>query len=233
MIRANCVVGVGTLKATISCTQTCPTQPMDGQPAQCRVVSATPRGVLTKKAALLWNKLVPNTINEKPTDPATAKVARVLMRIPIHKLRIAWSAAWGLLAVLLAGFWVRSSHVADGAYIPLPAQSAISIRSITSRLVVTHHATGRTRTWAAWSGDFDDFQLVEARLADDSFGFGYFANSPNRTVIVPHWFVIAICTTLAALPTIRWSTRFRLRTLLIITTLFAVALGGILYVERR
>ena len=148
-------------------------------------------------------------------------------------LRIAWSVAWGVVAVLLCVLWVRSTRVADGAYVPLPSKAAISIRSITSRIIVTHHATGRTREWVAWHGEFDDFQLVEARLADDRLGFGYFANSPNKTVIIPTWFLFAIFATLAAFPNIHWSKRFGLRTLLIITTLVALALGGILYVERR
>src|SRR5687767_6734425 len=45
--------------------------------------------------------------------------------------------------------------------------------------------------------------------------------------IVPHWFAIATFASLAAVRWIRWSKRFTLRTLLIVTTLIALVLGAI------
>ena len=54
---------------------------------------------------------------------------------------------------------------------------------------------------------------------------------PNVWVLVmPHWFLVLVVATLSALPWFRW--RFSLRTLLIVTTLIAVALGAIGYAVR-
>ena len=114
------------------------------------------------------------------------------------------------------------------------SQTAISIRSITSRLIVMHHATGRTREWTAWHGEFDDFQLVEARRADQNMGSRLLCRFPQtRPLSSPPGSLIAIFATLAALPNIRWSKRFSLRVFLIVTTLLALALGVVLYAERN
>jgi hypothetical protein len=50
-------------------------------------------------------------------------------------------------------------------------------------------------------------------------------------VMVPHWFGVLIFVNLASLPWLRW--RFSLRTLLIATTLVAVALGLAVYATRK
>jgi hypothetical protein len=44
-------------------------------------------------------------------------------------------------------------------------------------------------------------------------------------LILPHWFLAVAATTLAYVPWLRWSKRFSLRTLLIVTTLVALVLG--------
>ena len=44
-------------------------------------------------------------------------------------------------------------------------------------------------------------------------------------LMLPYWLLILVSTTLAAAPWIEWPRRFSLRTLLIATTLVAVALG--------
>jgi len=49
---------------------------------------------------------------------------------------------------------------------------------------------------------------------------------------VPIWFLVVLTSALATLPWIRWTSRFTLRTLLIVTTLVAVVLGLIVVVLR-
>ena len=51
--------------------------------------------------------------------------------------------------------------------------------------------------------------------------------------IVPYWFPVAILASLAAVPWIRWSKRFSLRTLLIATTLVAVGFGIVVVLSKR
>jgi hypothetical protein len=61
-----------------------------------------------------------------------------------------------------------------------------------------------------------------------------YLQSDGFCVAVPHWFLVAIFTTLAVLPWIRHlSRRFSLRTLLIATTLIAVVLGLVVYGVRQ
>jgi hypothetical protein len=45
-------------------------------------------------------------------------------------------------------------------------------------------------------------------------------------VIAPYWFLVPVTCLLAATPWVRWSTRFGLRTFLIITTIIALAIGA-------
>jgi len=52
--------------------------------------------------------------------------------------------------------------------------------------------------------------------------------------LLPHWFLIALSATFAAVPWIRQlKLRFSLRTLLVATTLIAVVLGLITYAARK
>jgi hypothetical protein len=53
----------------------------------------------------------------------------------------------------------------------------------------------------------------------------YPTGSVEYDLILPHWFLAVASTTLAGVPWLRWSARFSLRTLLVTTTLIAVALG--------
>jgi len=55
--------------------------------------------------------------------------------------------------------------------------------------------------------------------------FAYDREPDNTELILPHWFLVFMFAAIAVAPWIRWSNRFSLRTLLIATTLIAVALG--------
>lgn len=50
---------------------------------------------------------------------------------------------------------------------------------------------------------------------------------------LPHWFLVVVSATTAAIPWIHWSNRFSLRTLLIATTLLAVVLGLAMYAASK
>jgi hypothetical protein len=51
-------------------------------------------------------------------------------------------------------------------------------------------------------------------------------------LIAPYWLYILLVAGLAAAPWIHWTKRFRLRTMLIATTLIALALGGMMLAVR-
>jgi hypothetical protein len=54
-----------------------------------------------------------------------------------------------------------------------------------------------------------------------------------RELLIPLWFPPLVVLAIAALPFIRWSNRFSLRTLLIAMTLVAIALGLIVWLSAR
>jgi hypothetical protein len=63
------------------------------------------------------------------------------------------------------------------------------------------------------------------------FGFGAIFQGQVVDVLVPSWFAVLLLAGVAATPWIRWSKSFRLRTLLVVVTLSAVALGMALWLR--
>jgi hypothetical protein len=63
-------------------------------------------------------------------------------------------------------------------------------------------------------------------------GFGFHMDTGSFCVTVEYLLVALWAAVVAALPWIHWSKRFSLRTLLIAMTLFAVGLGGIVYLAK-
>jgi hypothetical protein len=57
----------------------------------------------------------------------------------------------------------------------------------------------------------------------NAIGFGVIRTPNGKGLILPHWLPVLVATAFGALPWLTW--RFSLRTLLIATTLVAVALG--------
>src|SRR5262245_57470707 len=62
--------------------------------------------------------------------------------------------------------------------------------------------------------------------------FHYVNNAKEFVLTAPHGFFARLAGVFAAVPRIRWSNRFSLRTLLITSTLVAVALGLMVYAIR-
>jgi hypothetical protein len=154
-----------------------------------------------------------------------------------RKLRIAWTVAWGLAAVLLIVLWVRSyrhGHL-EGYFralpgmccrsingfvvaMRLPAQTETETETPRKNIVLTFSSPepvdiGTTNTWSGFIFDWH------------TTGFWW--------VQMPYWFLVITPALFAALPwarQLRW--RFSLRTLLIATTLVAVVLGLIVWAVK-
>jgi hypothetical protein len=133
-------------------------------------------------------------------------------------LRIAWSAWWGILCVLLVVLWVRSyswkdllsGHVGNRWFVIESAEGRLAFRS-------QDNAGGISTTWRidSWG---TRTQRYGTRINDD--------------LIFRHWSLAFTFAILASLPCmVRFPSRlrFRLRTLLIATTLIAVVLGLIVW----
>ncbi len=143
--------------------------------------------------------------------------------IRFRKLRIAWSVAWGLAAVLLIVLLVRSyragdSTRADGDYVSYE-DSRMYLYTIDSTKGNIHLSLCASKP--PWQIRFDHTK---------HFGFGLSSWDASTTISFPYWFPVLISTAFAALPWLPW--RFSLRTLLIATTLVAVVLGAIVWSVR-
>jgi hypothetical protein len=145
-----------------------------------------------------------------------------------RKLRIAWSVAWGVVALLLCVLWVRSYWYEDVAFDVsggLRTQVMSLSGSISLSLVEEPGSERRFIT-----GPIINPRTV---IHAPQFSFlGFIVNrQPNATTtVVPYWLLVSLCAGLAASAWHLW--RFSLRTLLIATTLVAVVLGIIVWLSR-
>jgi hypothetical protein len=151
-----------------------------------------------------------------------------------RNLRIAWSVLWGLAAVLLIVLWARSYWCGHKIVGQLTTTEAFILESRLGRIEVTIVelpygsfrsvpfsiiAHGPQRSFGDTVIGFDAPETVGGFFFGRSGGF--------RWVIVPYRFVLLLASVLAAIPWI--PRRFTLRTLLIATTLVALALGLIVW----
>ena len=160
-----------------------------------------------------------------------------------RRLRIAVSVFFAVVAVALIALWVRSYWWRDGLHGPLPSDHTFNLSTAFGRVrfatfdgAYENAFTGVNVTgWGVSSRRIDgppSLELVNTPLSN--FGLG-FAGSWDRygvVAILPIWFPIMLASIVAVAPWPRLSWRFSLRTLLIATTLFAVALGLVCYTVR-
>jgi hypothetical protein len=145
-----------------------------------------------------------------------------------RKLRIAWSVAWGVVAVLLCVLWVRSYWRYDliegmsftGSAITKYFRCASARGQITILAVPTYRSAITAAKWRHKSGKPGKGNALGV------LGFHY----DELRLGLPHWLFSIAVAVVAALPWFRF--RFSLRTLFIVTTLVAVALGLIVWASR-
>src|SRR5262245_30689143 len=142
-----------------------------------------------------------------------------------RKLRIAWSVAWGVVAVVLCVLWVRSywsidfmsgPGFADGGY-------TIAVGTTPGTIGCGIMPTNQfIKPWMAYSTDTERWWESQENATGIWGEFAldrWYANAP-------FWFVCLLTAIAAGTP---WfACRFSLRTLLIATTLVAVGLGTII-----
>jgi hypothetical protein len=145
-----------------------------------------------------------------------------------RKLRIAWSVAWGLLAVLLIVLWERSYWRLQIIESRVGSQAA-QISSVKGRIALARldpRVTVGRPYLSVVAGDAADWR--KGRVS----GFSYYRDGAIAAFIAPHWLPALLSAALAAIPWISRSWRFSLRTLLIATTLLAVVMELIVYAAR-
>jgi len=141
-----------------------------------------------------------------------------------RRLRVAWSVFFGVLTVALCVLWVRSYWRQDDLAFITPNSMAVEIESSCGYLMgfVVHDSSGLTvpKTYR------NSKALPSKPTSAHQQRFGWNVGASVTRLGFPDWFLSAIFAALAALP---WLShlpfRFSLRTMLIATTLIAVALG--------
>jgi hypothetical protein len=152
-----------------------------------------------------------------------------------RKLRIAWSVAWGIAAVLLCLLWARSyGHLLEVRHWHGYGETrfySLDGRILFDNVIVRTLNIGFT--WHSGGEKIGEPYLDEWIVNPQKFRS---ERSWKWTIVVfPHWLPVVVCGTFAAIPWtpwIPWSNRFSLRTLLIAMTLLAVGLGSIIVLSR-
>ena len=131
-----------------------------------------------------------------------------------RKLRIAWSVAWSVAAVLLCVLWVRSYWWQEQDWRHTSGANALTgVGSVSSVIVIQRFQEN----------------LGYRPRADNSL-FRWERTAAYWRLTLPTMLLSFVSLICASLPWLRW--RFSLRTLLLATTLVAVVLGLIVYTAR-
>jgi hypothetical protein len=155
-----------------------------------------------------------------------------------RKLRIAFSSLCVLVSEFLIVYWIGSYNRPGGAKIRR-ADKEVILASVYGELGISITKVGwRTDNWAyAYSNDVAEinqssYPNVTGRRLPSKPRFRWNTTPTISYVGAPYWFLTIVAASLAAILWIRPSKRFSLRTLLIATTLVAVALGLIAWTLR-
>jgi len=156
-----------------------------------------------------------------------------------RKLRIEWSVAWGVIAVLLCVLWVRSFRMIRPDW-PTPFAEAGNYAIYSTHgsllaangLFLEYHPVNLNSYFIPrrfQSLDPGTFQHVRQHMTWSGFHAEY-RSSAYWSFQAPYWFPNTLAAVLIALPWLPH--RFMLRTLLIAMTLVAVVLGLIVYAVK-
>jgi hypothetical protein len=155
-----------------------------------------------------------------------------------RKLRIAWSVAWGVVVVLLCVLWVRSYWLVNRSEWHATNMPVFFAESVAGRVLFGARQADEWdyKGWWWKSESVEDAEHLRDLLYfdphDDHFeiaGFQLTRDSVGASLIAPYFFIVTAIAAIAAVPRLRWSKRFSLRTLLIATTLITVVLGIIVW----
>jgi hypothetical protein len=148
-----------------------------------------------------------------------------------RNVRIAWSVAWGLFAVLLCVLWVRISWFAPICFRRF-SDGVQTIAAAANGFIVYSRwdfgsEIGKRTGWVEYgwkrSGGYPRFDNGRPKIEWRKY---------QLEIETPIWSPLPLLAVLGIAPWIHWSRRFSLRTLLIATTLAAVLLCCVVRLSR-
>ena len=147
----------------------------------------------------------------------------------LRYLRIAFSITCLTACVALVALWVRSNRARDVLIGPIYGIHSFSLTSVDGRIGFFRLWTGgRDLPYSVHSDPIDEFPP----FAPESFTITKPTRINGLGVVLPHWFLVVLTGTFAVIPSLKWSRRFSVRTLLIVMTLIAALLGVIAVAPR-
>ena len=159
-----------------------------------------------------------------------------------RSLRIAWSIAWGSLAILLVVLWSRSQNWLDFVSGPAPGNRTVAVGTMPGTIAFAEiDSSWNPHVFNRWEWRSETMEVLQD-LRRDSQASGasvdHFTSEDFHKVwsigqgnikTIPILWTIALSIALAPISLIPWSSRFTLRTLLVATTLVAAMLRLIVY----
>ena len=182
--------------------------------------------------------------------------------IRFRKLRIAFSITFGIACVLLIALWVRSYRLNDRLHFVLLGKDVVIASRMGEVLLFPIDWPVQVFGWQKVTYPIDDELAFSGGGRPNAFGFGWIKDVvlpterstvppppgskfkyygtgtttlPGSGPMLPYWFAASLSGISAVLPwafQVPSSRRFSLRTLLIATTLVAMALGILVYVSK-
>jgi hypothetical protein len=146
-------------------------------------------------------------------------------------LRIAAAVTFALLAVALIGLWVRSHYYAERIRGPVAEKNGLHLWSSggeLSMVLATYAIPGELPEWSCDAFPFPrvSYNRYPPRFVGILARLGFYFHGGRQIMLsLPYWFLTVVSASLAALFAFKRTWRFTIRTLLIATTLIALALG--------
>lgn len=142
----------------------------------------------------------------------------------LYHLRVTVTVFCTLACALLLALWVRSFNKSDLLKGHLPGVPQLVVVSDSGKMLVAVHGQEMGNPQAL---PWRIFHSAPTDSLPKGNALGFLITRPRSgpKILVPQLFMVFLAGILSAAPWIRWSWRFRLRTLLVATTLVAVLLG--------
>jgi hypothetical protein len=152
-----------------------------------------------------------------------------------RKLRIAWSVAWGVVAVLLCTLWMRSYSRFDTVSCEdsVPPHQVDYALTSSGGHVFFHSFKMRSSHPAGRLWEVREGPARQIEWGNTTAGFKWFRDSIELSVVASHWFFVLVASSLAIVAWMipRIIPRFSVRALLIATTLVAMGLGVVVWLR--